>query len=238
MSGADAQPPPAGGGDAGAQGRPVVQATPVNAQPPPPPHAGAPQGLPTVTAVPAQPVVGQPYPGYGNGYGNAEFATITVVEQRELTPDEVYVLALVQSARITKILAIIDLVFTVITSIMQAQLFMLLLIFGPLAGLYAALKLNAIAAAAYGVFAVVKAIIDVVDLILVLMNPGQFEFPGFVIFVLLLSATVQVWIAKIVFRFRTLLTQLTPERMDDVQRVMSNPPPLMMRNAQYRRDRV
>mmetsp|Transcript_6428 Transcript_6428/g.16470 ORF Transcript_6428/g.16470 Transcript_6428/m.16470 type:complete len:237 (-) Transcript_6428:288-998(-) len=214
--------------------QPMPPAAPVNAQPA--------TALPSATAVPAEPVPayqGQPYippPGYEPG-----IATIAVIEQREVTAEDALLLSVVQHARITKLLSLIDLVFTVISSIMQVQLLMLVLIFGPLAGLYAAMKLNSTAAAAYAIFSVAKAVLDIVDIVLILSQPEMYEFPAFLIFILVLSAAVQLWIAKVVFRFRQLLLMLTPERLDAVQRLMTSPPPLSMRPLAFgaaRRERV
>lgn len=163
-------------------------------------------GQPVAEPVRAQPVHGQPWAD----------------EVPVLGPDERYLIQLLQYGRMVKIVAIVDLSFSVLNALIHP--FATFLVAGPLCGLYGAIRFNNCLMTTYLVFSIVKVIIDVVQVVWVLhlmlrLAEGGLLYP---LIIMSVSTVVQAWISRIVYRFRSLLAELSEEKLHDIERTAQN----------------
>ena len=198
------------------------------------------QGQPASGSAPGAVVQGQPVsqpPAYASSAERPVFAqavsaspgqqqqqpasvqpVVWVEETVQFTETELYFIQLLQYARTVKILAIIDLVFTVLNALINP--IALFLIAGPLCGLYGALKYNLCLATCYAVYSGLKAVVNIIQLGLVIS--GIYGTPqesyAFAVVIMALSAVVQVWITRIALRFRGFVADLTVDKIEGLHR--------------------
>mmetsp|Transcript_27462 Transcript_27462/g.73910 ORF Transcript_27462/g.73910 Transcript_27462/m.73910 type:complete len:219 (+) Transcript_27462:106-762(+) len=194
-----------------AQATPVVHGEASNA-----PVYGEPvQGQPPAYQ---QPVPAYTAPGMNQGPAQPTQAVVWVEEQG-LTATEQYLISLLQYARTVKILSIIDIVFTVLNAIRNPL--SLFLVAGPLCGLYGAIKFNPCLATCYLIYSALKTVFNILQL--ALYDQLFAVRSTWVIVVLAFSTVVQVWITWIAYKYRQLVADLTPEKLDSLARAEGNP---------------
>jgi len=192
------------------QAQPTATAVPVNNPQQPPAYSQAqsqPQQPYSQSGQPTQavPIQGQPVTGFA------------WVQQAPLTEEEIFLVSLIQYGRTVKILAIIDLVFTVLNAVFLNPL-ILLLVIGPACGIYGAVKYSVGFSAAYAAFCAGKALYELIELILILTGVFVVDYAPlwWIVVLSLLTIGIQIWISKICIRFVSLLREMTPERMNQI----------------------
>lgn len=146
-------------------------------------------------------------------------ATPAWVDDRPLTAIELYLIRLLRYGRMVKLVALIDLAFTILNGLIQP--ITLCLVIGPLTGLYGALRYNLCLVTAYAVFSAIKALASIVQLVLPFFITLNYFVYRVIVFAV--SALVQLWILKLVVQFRTLLVDLTEERAIEITTAAMHP---------------
>jgi hypothetical protein len=166
-------------------------------------------------AVQAQAIQGQPIQGQPIG---PQVAYVDEAATPQLSEEELQLVQLLRYGRTVKLLAIIDLVFTVLNALIEP--ITIFLIAGPLAGVYGAIRFNTCLVTGYTAFSVLKAAAAVIQIVLIATGNQDARTLDIrlAIGVMVLSALVQLWICRLVFRFRSLLAEMSEEKLYHAER--------------------